>query len=88
MNDLIPVSLRGRLALKWDVSDRLDMVVKRTPPESATWQTEGYTTLVLERDKLGQWRASQDGIDTYGHGETAQTAAANYCRTVVEATDE
>ncbi|MFB6150188.1 MAG: hypothetical protein ABEJ40_00130 [Haloarculaceae archaeon] len=57
---------------------------QRRPPESSTWRTEGLTTLTLERNESGQWRATQEGVDAVGRGETAQRAAANYCHAVEE----
>ena len=58
------------------------MDLQRDPPETATWRTEGYTTVVLQRNEYGQRRATQAGVDAHGHGETAQRAAAAYCRAV------
>lgn len=60
---------------------------RQVPPESTTWRTEGFTTLVLERNEFGQWRATQDGVDAVGYGETAQDAAADYCHAIEREAD-
>ena len=64
------------------------MGVQQYPPATATWETEGYTTLRLERDDSGHWRVTQPGVDEFGHGPTAQRAAANYCRALAGACDD
>jgi hypothetical protein len=51
------------------------------------WRTCGWTTIVLEANGDDEWRASQQGVDVTGPGETAALAAADYCRRV-EADDE
>ena len=51
------------------------------------WRTRGRTTIVLERVGDDEWRASQEGVDVEGRGESAALAAADYCRRV-EAADE
>lgn len=50
------------------------------------WRTRGRTTLVLASNG-DEWRASQHGVAVTGHGETAASAAADYCRRL-EAGDE
>lgn len=47
----------------------------------------GRTTIALETTRDGDWRATQDGVDVVGRGETAALAAADYCRRV-EGADE
>jgi len=48
-------------------------------------QVRGRTTIALEMARDGGWRATQDGVDVVGRGETAALAAADYCRCVEEA---
>jgi hypothetical protein len=48
-------------------------------------QARGRTTIALEATRDGGWRATQDGVDVVGRGETAALAAADYCRRVEEA---
>jgi hypothetical protein len=45
------------------------------------WRTRGWTTIVLETAG-DEWRATQEGVDIEGRGETAALAAADYCRRV------
>ncbi len=42
-----------------------------------------YTTIELEQDG-DAWRATQQGVDLVGRGETAASAAANYCQLVAD----
>lgn len=51
------------------------------------WRIRGRTTIVLETNADGEWRASQPGVDVAGRGETAALAASAYCRRV-EGADE
>ncbi len=44
------------------------------------WRTRGRTTIVLETNDDGEWRASQEGVSVEGRGDSAASAAANYCR--------
>lgn len=46
------------------------------------WRTRGSTTIVLETNEDGEWRASQRGVDLTGRGETAALAVAEYCRRI------
>lgn len=52
-----------------------------------SWHTRGFTTIVLEQNDRGEWRARQDGVPVTGRGETAQRAAADYCRRVAQCDD-
>lgn len=45
----------------------------------------GRTTIALETTRDGDWRATQDGVDVVGRGESAALAAADYCRRVEDA---
>lgn len=51
------------------------------------WRSRGRTTISIESNDDGEWRASQRGVDVVGRGETAALAAAAYCLRV-EAGDE
>lgn len=44
------------------------------------WRIRGRTTIRLESNGDGEWRATQRGVDVTGRGATAAVAAANYCR--------
>lgn len=48
------------------------------------WRTRGRTTITLESNDDGEWRATQHGVDVTGRGETAALAAADYCRRLEE----
>lgn len=52
--------------------------------DGESWYARGFTTLVLEQNDRGEWRARQDGVDAVGRGETAQRAAADYCLRLAE----
>lgn len=69
---------RGGGAASGTARDRLDRASERV----ATWRTRGWTTIVLEEGPDGTWRATQEGVATVGHGETAADAAAAYCSRV------
>ena len=43
-------------------------------------RTRGRTTIALETNDDGEWRASQRGVDVTGRGETTPLAVAAYCR--------
>lgn len=45
-------------------------------------RSEHRTTLVLQELTDGLWRATQEGVDVAGTGETPTEAAADYCRQV------
>lgn len=45
------------------------------------------TTILVEEDETG-WRATQQGVDLVGRGDTAARAAANYCELVDETVND
>lgn len=47
----------------------------------------GWTTIRLTREE-DEWIATQPEVEVVGRGDTAQWAAADYCRRVAENVDE
>lgn len=63
---------------------RMEASVETPVMVADRWRTRGRTTLLLEENGDGEWRASQRGVDVTGRGKTAALAAAAYCERVAD----